>query len=388
MTDWLWLVVPVALVLGWWAGGRFAGKQSALPGGGLSAGYVAGLNFLLNEQPDRAIDVLVSMVEVDSETVETHLALGTLFRNQGEVDRAIRIHQNLIARPTLSKLQRSQAMMNLGLDYKLAGLNDRAVAVLEQLALEAGPYRDNALANLLDIYQYEKEWLKAIAVSRKLLKKDPLHQTQLIGHFYAELAELAIANGDLRGAAKILRQFRKLTPRSPRCLILQAKLSRIRGKKRTTLRWLNELIEHCPDYRIQVLDDLESCYPSAATDGQFLRRIKEIAGDSQSGAWLVCRIADKVAAREGAQAAMILLEQQSARLSAPMLTAKRLELTDLDIHLDATEEFINAVRALCDGLVADHAAYRCAQCGVKAKEPHWRCPGCETWESLEIQEVG
>ncbi len=188
MADWGWLLVLAALFAGWWIGRR-GGADVGSDHSSRSVGYVEGLNYLLNEQPDRAIDVLVSMVEVDSETVATHLALGTLFRNKGEVDRAIRIHQNLIARPTLAKTQRSHALMNLGLDYKQAGLDDRAVTLFEQLAGEAGPYQQPALKNLLDIYQYEKEWQRAIIVVRNLLPKGSPEQSQLLSHFYADLAE-------------------------------------------------------------------------------------------------------------------------------------------------------------------------------------------------------
>ena len=387
MTEWQWLALAAALVTGWWVGRKSANNSSVSSSSGLSSGYVEGLNYLLNEQPDRAIDVLVSMVEVDSETVATHLALGTLFRNQGEVDRAIRIHQNLIARPTLSKLQRLQALMNLGLDYKQAGLNDRAVVLFEQLSQEAPPHRDQALENLLDIYQYEQEWLKAIRVSRKLLERGSASQRQLIGHFYAELAERAIANNDLRGAAKMLRQMRSVSPRLPRYLLLQLKVARLRGKNRAALRWVEEIIAHCPEYRQQIMDDLEACFLGMGADERFQQRLQELAADSRSGARLLCQIAAIVQRRQGDSAALSLLLEQSGRLSSPMLTATILRLGDLKSERVSGEQLTVLVKELETGALAAGAAYRCHHCGFEAKESHWRCPGCGVWDGLEFQEL-
>jgi len=387
MVEWFWLIVLAALLAGWLIGRRIPGIALRQPDKGLSNGHVEGLNYLLNEQPDRAIDVLVSMVGVDSETVETHLALGTLFRNKGEVDRAIRIHQNLFARPTLTKSQRLQAQMNLGLDYKQAGLNDRAVTLFEQLALEAPPYQDRALENLLEIYQYEKEWLKAITVSSKLLTKGSARHAQLIGHFYGELIELAIEDNDWRRAEKMLRQMRGFAPRSPRYLLLQLKLARLRGRNRSALRWLDEIINQFPDYRLSILDDLEACYRESGAESQFLRRLNDIAGDSKSGFRLVCRIADIVQSRQGDEAARLLLEQQSNRLSATLLSAKILSLSDLGGGLSDGRKVTDLVNEMVAGLMTGSVDTRCKQCGFEARERHWRCPGCGTWESLEFQEA-
>ncbi|RLA15897.1 MAG: lipopolysaccharide assembly protein LapB [Gammaproteobacteria bacterium] len=383
----MWLILLAALGIGWLLGRHSVSHKLFQQKNGLSTGYVEGLNYLLNEQPDRAIDVLVSMVEVDSEAVETHLALGTLFRNQGEVERAIRIHQNLIARPTLSKSQRMQALMNLGLDYKQAGINDRAVVLFEQLALETGSHRDNALENLLEIYQYEKEWLKAIDVARKASLKGSAKQNQLIGHFYAELAEQAITTNDLRGAAKMLRHAKGLTRHSARYLLLQFKLAQLRGKYKSALRWLEEIISHCPEFRTHILDDLEACYGELGLESLFLARLKDMAADSRSGLHLVCRIADIVQAQQGKEAALALLEEHADRFSAPLLSAKILTLINLGDPLAGGHQVAELADELVVGLASASIENRCNHCGFEAKERHWCCPGCGAWDSLDYQEA-
>lgn len=382
-----WLILPAVFLFGWWVGRRSRLAKKSTGKQGLSSGYFEGLNYLLNEQPDRAIEVLVSMVEVDSETVETHLALGSLFRKQGEVERAIRIHQNLIARPTLLKPQRLQALMNLGLDYKQAGLNDRAVSLFEELALETAPHRDRALENLLEIYQHEQEWQKAIIVARKLHGRDPANQQALIGHFYAELAERAITESDLRGAAKMIRQIGSIAPHSPRYLLLQLKLARIRGKNRSALRWLNEIILHCPNQLMGILDELEDFYLAAGEQQQFLQRLTEVASDARTGSKLLCRIADIVQRKQGSHAALELLTQQVERLTDSRLSAKILSLTDLGDEPHGSKRLSGLIDGLVKGVLVETADYQCQQCGLVSRENHWRCPGCGAWDSLEFMEI-
>ena len=164
----LWLLLPVAAGTGWWAA-RNATRRATREreGGGFRSDYFQGINYLLNEQPDKAIEVFIKLIEVDSDTVETHLALGNLYRRRGDVDRAIRIHQNLVARESLSTSQRTEALLELGQDYMSAGVLDRAEDLFSEIAVDAD-YRMQALRQLIDIYEREKDWPKAIASARKL----------------------------------------------------------------------------------------------------------------------------------------------------------------------------------------------------------------------------
>src|SRR3990167_5526083 len=165
----LWpLLLPAAACSSWWLARRHYLTKEGQMENQLSREYVVGLNYLLNEQPDKAVDVFIKLLEVDSETVETHLALGSLFRRRGEVDRAIRIHQNLIARPQLSLFQRKEALMALGQDYMSAGVFDRAEHIFLEVVELAGDREVNSLRGLLAIYQQEKAWEKALDVIQKV----------------------------------------------------------------------------------------------------------------------------------------------------------------------------------------------------------------------------
>jgi hypothetical protein len=163
----LLLLLPVAVYFGWWLARaierRSSGKRKRL----FSDQYFQGLNYLLNEQPDKAIQVFLELAEVNQETVETHMALGNLFRRRGEVDRAIRFHQNIIAKHGLQPEQRTQALLELGEDYMRAGLLDRAERLFSEL-IETDAHTPSALRSLLDIYQQEKDWDKALEQAQRL----------------------------------------------------------------------------------------------------------------------------------------------------------------------------------------------------------------------------
>ena len=167
MSEWMWLLLPAALSVGWWLGRRGGKVSEGASGGQFTTRYFQGLNYVLNEQPDKAIEVFCKIMEVDNDTLETHYALGNLFRRRGEVDRAIRIHQNLIARPSLDKRQRALALLELGLDYMRAGLFDRAENLFREL-VDMRIHVRRAQENLLAIYEQEKDWENAIDVARRL----------------------------------------------------------------------------------------------------------------------------------------------------------------------------------------------------------------------------
>ena len=190
----LFLLLPLAVLSGWWIGRKSVIKSHVGSPIGIPSDYLKGLNFLLNEQPDKAIEIFIQLLEVNTDTVETHLALGSLFRRRGEVDRAIRIHQNLIARPTLNQEQRAQALYDLGQDYMRAGLFDRAETLFSEL-IDSGPHTESALRQLIDIYQQEKDWAKAIETARRVELKTGTKLSGLIAHYYCEQAENMMKQG-------------------------------------------------------------------------------------------------------------------------------------------------------------------------------------------------
>ena len=198
----LWLLLPVAFLIGWYIGN--SSKIKSKVSKNISLEYFKGLNFVLNEQPDKAIEVFIKMVEVDNDTVDTHLALSNLFRRRGEVDRAIRIHQNLIARTTLSETERAHALLELGMDYMRSGLLDRAEKLFLEL-LDIGFYLKEAHFNLLEIYQQEKDWENAIVIAKKYETISKVSLSSTIAQFFCELADDELRKGQVK---KLKKKFK------------------------------------------------------------------------------------------------------------------------------------------------------------------------------------
>ena len=193
----LFLLLPVAAASGWWLARRDGSARRSPPEGSAPA-FLRGLNYLLDEQPDKAIDVFLELAEVDGETVETHLALGSLFRRRGEVDRAIRLHQNLIARHNLSRDQRGLALFELGQDYMRAGLLDRAELLFQEL-VDLGLHRERALRGLLDIFQQERDWEKCLEMAERLKPFTDRPMFREMAQYHCELAEEARRRADPTG---------------------------------------------------------------------------------------------------------------------------------------------------------------------------------------------
>ncbi len=188
MMELLWLLLPVAAASGWWAAKREPVREREPPPGGTE--YFQGLNYLLNDKPDKAIEVLSRLAEVDRDTAETQMTLGSLFRRRGEVDRAIRIHSNLIAKMALTHQQRNHAVLELGEDYLRAGLFDRAESLFRELVQQTD-YTVVALERLVAIYEREKDWQQAIVYCERLEHMTGRSLKEQIANYYCELAEVA-----------------------------------------------------------------------------------------------------------------------------------------------------------------------------------------------------
>lgn len=380
MYELLWLLLPIAAASGWIMAKRSQERTQHSRSRDFSSDYFQGLNFLLNEQPDKAIEVFIRMLEVDSDTVETHLALGNLFRRRGEVDRAIRIHQNLIARPTLSKTQRSAALLELGQDYMRAGWLDRAESLFDEL-LENNLYTVQALRHLLDIYQQEKEWDKAITVARRLDNESGQSMKPMIAQFYCELAEAALKKGDENIANQMLKRALGNDKRCVRASLLQGRLAMRAENCKAALRAFHQVEEQDIDYLPEILEQVRQCYVnlnSIETFKDYLRSIIE----RYNGVSPVLMLADLLAKTQNdAAAAEFMTEQVRKRPSVRGLG----RLIDLNL-VDATgkgKDDLLILRDLVGQLLKNKPVYKCSHCGFAGKSLHWQCPSCKEWNTVK-----
>jgi len=375
-----WLFVPVAVYFGWWSAKNYDRSRTRKKNRNFNDQYFQGLNYLLNEQPDKAIQVFLELAEVNQDTVETHLALGNLFRRRGEVDRAIRFHQNIIAKTDLRPEQRTQALLELGEDYMRAGLLDRAELLFSEL-IGSDAQTPLALKNLLDIYQQEKDWQKALLQAERLEQLDGAHYGGMMAQFSCEMAEQALSGGENELAKKYLRQARRHDPQSIRSRLILARICAGEGDFEASLLAFEEIAGLSPQY----IPDLIKPYVEVAEQaGQLERAHKGLRkwAESYQGISLVLKLTDLLTAEQGAAAAaQFLADSLNAKPSVRGLD-RLFELRAAG-HLpaDSSDDILKAVSTR---LLARQPSYRCSHCGFSGQTHHWQCPSCRHWDTTQI----
>jgi lipopolysaccharide biosynthesis regulator YciM len=375
----LFLLLPVAAFSGWVLGRRRSERTSGARVSELSTSYFRGLNYLLNEQQDKAIEVFLKLAEINRDTVETHLALGNLFRRRGEVDRAIRVHQHLIARPNLSQEEKTVALLELGEDYMRAGLLDRAETLFTDLvAMDA--LAPSALRHLIGIYQHERDWNKAIEHAQRLEQVTGESQGATIAQFHCELADQARAQGNRTDARAHVAQAFQAEPQCVRASMIEGHIEAADGNLDGAILAFERVADLDVDYVPEILSPLLDCYARA----QRMQRAEEFLLDiteRYQGVSPVLALAKLYATTRGEAAAIEFLNRiLRQRPSVRALMA----LIDVNLHTasgEARENFL-ILRDLTRKLVEGKAMYRCNRCGFGAKAHHWQCPSCKSWGSV------
>lgn len=382
ITSLLLLLLPIAAASGWIAA-RHASTTPKNPPNNqcLAQDYLVGLNYLLNEQPDKAVDAFIKMLEVDSETVETHLALGTLFRRKGEVDRAIRIHQNLIARPQLTVHQRLEALLALGQDYLKAGFLDRA----ERLFLEVSDanneqYKTSALSHLLDIYQQQKRWEAAIAIGNHLVANQPEIQSN-IAHYYCELATSARAQEQNQQAREYLTQAQKADPNCARANLLLGALEFDEDNLQASLDIYQAVKSQDGDFFSEALVPIITCFEQLGKTTEILAYFKDCVHE-QPRIPIILALVELIKIQEDTTAAIDFLTKQ-LRKKPSVHGLHRLIVLHLETTSDRSKDNLLTVHEAVLRLLRDKLDYHCDNCGFASKILHWLCPGCKRWGSVK-----
>jgi lipopolysaccharide biosynthesis regulator YciM len=343
--------------------------------------YFRGINFLLNEQPDKAIEIFTNMVEVDSETVEPHFALGNLFRRQGEVERAIRIHQSLMARGTLSREQRKQALFELGQDYLQAGLFDRAENMFREL-LDRDPRHPAARRLLIDLYEQEKEWEKAIAVG-SLMDGGAGHSFKpIIANYYCELAVQALDARNFSRMGRMIRRALFHDRYSVRASLLAAEAARAQGHYRAAIRALKRVNKQDPAYLSEAIEPLLDCYERLDRGDDAIVYLKAVLA-RQEAFKPVLILADYMRRRgRGREARDYIVNYLHHYPSLPGL-AYLIESLPQDDSVGDRAPDLDIARSSLNSLLSNVQSYHCVNCSYGGTVMRWQCPGCRSWNSIK-----
>ena len=375
------LLLPAAAWSGWWAASKQKGKSEQKQQNHFSREYVLGLNYLLNEQPDKAVDVFIKLLELDTETVETHLALGSLFRRRGEVDRAIRVHQNIIARPQLSIAQRKEALIALGRDYLSAGLFDRAERVFIEVVDMGEKNEVQSLHGLITIYQQEKAWEKALGVVKKL--EHALGQSMHVesAHYYCEMAEQAIKQNQIEKAYQSIRLGLQLDKTSVRAHMLFANLEIRHSRYKQAIRSLKQVPKYDPEFMQEIIEPLVMCYHKLGELEDCIEYLENLIIDHPRTSAIFV-VAEQLRDQKSINDAIDFVSRQLSRYPS-IRGLNKLIAWHLESAQGKVKEQLQMLYAITTKFLENKPIYRCEHCGFSGKLLHWNCPSCKLWGKIK-----
>lgn len=375
--DFTWLLwgLPVSFALGWMAS-RLDLRQWRLESRRAPKAYFRGLNYLLNEQQDQAIDAFIEAVQGDPDTAELHFALGNLFRRRGDYDRAVRVHEHLLSRADISGKDRDRAQHALALDFLKAGLLDRAEAALH--ALQGTAFEGESLLALLSIYERSRDWPQAKRIAKRLEAAGQGSFTPRLAHYLCEEAEQAQKAGDTALATRLLNEAVDKAPQLARGWIALSGLKAQSGDAAGALDALLQLSTHAPQGLPLAAGSLAELAIQAGRQAQALALLE------------ACN----------ARAPSLDVTEALARLDADAPATRSRYLG----HLKREPSLVIATHWLAGETLSDAAAqphvmaalerasnplkrYRCAACGFEARQHFWQCPGCQSWDSYPARRV-
>ncbi len=379
---WVLLGLPIAFGLGW-AASRMDLRQLKFENQQNPKAYFRGLNFLLNEQQDQAIDAFIEAVQHDPDTSELHFALGNLFRRRGEYERAVRVHEHLLSRGDLSKADRHRAQHALALDFLKAGLLDRAEAAL--LKLEGTAFEQEARLALLANYERSRDWPQAAEIAAKLELTQPGSFSTRLAHYLCEEAQTRLAAGDQAQAKALLEQAIAKAPAAPRARLALARLAMTAQDHAAACRILEAAMSACPAAIPLIAPMLTASAQASEQELAVLPLLQAAYEHNPSLDVLEAIVAlqESINARAGVATdardwyVRHLEKEPSLVAAAKWIAGEKLE------H----EQFHPQVQRALDHAVKPLTRYRCAACGFEAQQHFWHCPGCQAWDSYPARRV-
>ena len=368
-----WALVIGALVLGILAGHFGWGKRWPGSLGKLHPDYLTGLDYLVTEQPDRALDMFLKLMDANADTIETHFALGSLYRRRGEVERAIRIHQNLLARDALAPEHREQALLALAQDYLRAGLLDRAEGLFQQVS-EVPRLRASALDALRLVYERQHDWQQALGAFRQLARIKAAPPRMVAAHYMCELSALAMERGDAADARRLLREARQEANPFPRAALLRAQIAERDGEPQLAVRLLRQALSDSPELLQDELPHLIKLVAPEARDAVLGELVAQVETRDFS------ELKRLVFAAIGADLA------DAAPLRAPIEKVLSQDATLRAVWQAGPAQYERTAHEI-GALLAHAERYRCNECGFSGRSFYWQCPACHAWSSFETHAI-
>jgi lipopolysaccharide biosynthesis regulator YciM len=368
-------VIVILLSMTYWRNRNKSTRRSHF-----STEYFKGLNYLLNDEQGKALDIFVKLVETDWETIDTHFALGKIFRKNGETDKAIKIHQGLIARPSLPERYHNRVLLELGYDYLGAGWFDRAEGLFKEVLIH-DPGSEKALQNLILIYQQEKDWHKAIDAAESLFSENPAKVGPMISQYYCELADIAKAKGDISLVEHYANHALRYDSTSVRASIILADMAMSAGDYKKAKQLLQQIEKQDAEFLPMIMDKLVECH-HLQDDTESLLEYLEQLEQRQKNLPLLESHAKVIERYKGQDAAidyvMDKLTKSPSLGGVNQLLSYNNTENDKDVYA-----MVLGIKNAVNVMKQEQTAYQCKQCGFKTNTLYWLCPSCHNWGSVK-----
>lgn len=373
---WWLLALPLFFTLGWLAA-RIDIKQLLSESSALPAAYFKGLNFLISDQHDKAIEAFIEAVQANADSLELHFALGSLFRRRGEVDRAIHLHLNLLERKELPNPQKLAIMAELAQDYLKAGLLDRAEELFR--SLDDSRYQQAALRALLEIYVREREWERAIEIATELERVSGVPFRKEIAQYYCEKAVKPILDNDYAAARLELGKALDANTNCTRANAMLGEMEAANGNHEAALSIWKRIEYQQPDYLGLIAGKMLTSYRALGRVNEGMALLKNYLQTYQTTSLLTV-VYDVVLQEEGPENAAVLARNELARKPSLQTLDQLLQARTM---LDKAEtQDMHLMQQAVRNAIGNRNAYYCGQCGFRARHYHWQCPACNSWESF------
>ncbi|WP_068545215.1 lipopolysaccharide assembly protein LapB [Thalassotalea crassostreae] len=381
MTELLFLLLPVAAGYGWFMGRNSIKQKDQHDKDSLTIKYSTGLNYLLSNQQDKAMEYLLEALTVEDDTAEAHFAMANLFRKRGELDRALQVHEYLVRQPMLSDKQKQQAVFELGRDFHSAGLFDRAEKLFHKL-LKSDIYGIKALTYLMQIYQSTKDWQKGVGLEKSVLKSKDKKLKQVLANFYCELASIAILNEEYIKELELLQRALELHPKSSRANFLMAQVFEKSEQYNDACRCYQEIFYQDSEFFPDVIDKMQHCYQHSDINDEFYPFIQKVFEKTGSTTALIKYLdfVESTQSKEKAEEYILTALNRRPTIRGFKHFIK-MQLTESE--QGKTQQSLDAIKELVAAYINIRPRYSCRHCGFNSTVHYWSCPSCHDWEQIK-----
>lgn len=374
-------LILVAILIGYLLGRRDQVRRTQNHDRTLSKDYFVGLNYLLNEKTDEAIETFIKVLDINNDAVDTYLALGTLFCRRGEVEKSIRVHQDLLARPSLTPNQSMRVQLALAKDYFSAGLLDRAEVILVDISRQNNAFQDEALQQLLIVYERERDWTAAIDVAEQLRRSQGEQYTVYLAHYYCEQAELELRSNNRVATRRAIRNAFARDKNSVRASLLLGQIEFEEGNYREAMKVLQRVSKQNMDYISLSIPLLEMTSERLGWRNNFGSYLARCLSERPTSA-IILAMTRMLLKEKGEERAIDFLTEQLEKY--PTLKGVNV-LIDLQIRFQHGNGGGNLqlIHRLTEKILESKPVYSCISCGFSGEKMHWQCPGCHSWQTVK-----